>query len=629
MKKKETYSLLATLIDRLAVGDSEGLEVEVKTAKGGLPKSLWPTVSAFANTRGGWIILGANEKTKALEGVSDAPSLLQDFYNLTRNPQKISTPICGATDAQIEHVLDKPLIVLRIPAAPRKTRPVYVNGNPYDGTYLRRHEGDYRCTKQEVDRMMREASDDSVDSTIIPHLDWEDLDKDTLARYRRRFQTWQPGSLWNGYNDLNFLRQLGGYRQDKESGNKGITVAGLLMFGRDLALRDWRTRHLIDYRQVPADMSDDARWDDRVAWEGNLFSAFETIYPRLVKSQPVPFRLQDGMRVDESPSHVALREALVNLLVHADYSESVASLIIQSPKGYRFRNPGNSRVLEADLTIGDRSDPRNPELVRMFRFIGIADEAGTGIPKILCAWRSLGYQLPDINVGTERYEFSLILHHAHLLSDQDRDWLRTFGREWSEAEQLALITAKNEGRVDNLKLRQLTNLHPSDATKILSGLRDGGYLNKIGTGQTTCYDLGKSVKGFSIPLLAIGEKKVGKQDKSLRSATNLKDSETSSGVNVDDSEVKQIDIEHIWPNLENIANEMREKRRVSPEIRDSTILKLCDVTPLSLKEIARLTARSELSIREAVQALINTNKLNYLFPERPSHRNQKYVTVTD
>jgi hypothetical protein len=62
---------------------------------------------------------------------------------------------------------------------------------------------------------------------------------------------------------------------------------------------------------------------------------------------------------------------------NGDCAESQASLIVQSLDGYLLRNPGSSRISEADLLTGDRSDPRNPVLVRMFRLIGLAAEAST------------------------------------------------------------------------------------------------------------------------------------------------------------------------------------------------------------------------------------------------------------
>jgi hypothetical protein len=189
---------------------------------------------------------------------------------------------------------------------------------------------------------------------------------------------------------------------------------------------------------------------------------------------------------------VERREALINLLVHADYAESQASLILHSPEGYNFRNPGDSRVSVSDLFLGDRSEPRNLDLVRMFRFIGLADEGGTGMPKIIRAWRQLGFQLPKIDVGTERYEFEIRLRHAHLIAVEDRSWLRSLRRHWTEPEQLALVIARHEGEIDNLRLRTITGLHSADVTKVLGSLRTHGFLQIIGGGRNARYELSAS-----------------------------------------------------------------------------------------------------------------------------------------
>jgi ATP-dependent DNA helicase RecG len=348
--------LIQQLIERLEA--KESLEVEFKSAQGGLPKSIWETISAFANTQGGWIVLGVVEKGQSvvIEGVKNAYSMLQTFADLARNSQKISHMVCGADDSSIDRLLEQDVIVLRIPAAPRKARPVYINQNPYQGTYVRRHGGDYHCNKQEVDRMMREASDVGVDSTVLAKYSFEDdIDADSLAKYRRRYQTSHPESAWNNYGDYEFLKAIKGINRDRDRNVESITVAGLLLVGKAESIRDWRTRHLIDYRVLPEADQGSERWDDRIAWEGNLFGAFEIIYPRLIQALPVPFQLKEGTRID-STVHVVLREALVNLLVHTDYSESQSSLIFHSSKGFFFRNPGSSRVLESDLLMGDRSE---------------------------------------------------------------------------------------------------------------------------------------------------------------------------------------------------------------------------------------------------------------------------------
>ncbi|MDQ3228066.1 MAG: putative DNA binding domain-containing protein, partial [Chloroflexota bacterium] len=492
MIQSQIPTLLQTFIDRY--GDKEAIDFEYKASRNKLPAGLWDTVSAFANTHGGWIVLGVVQDEDGqfiAEGVQNASALLQTFHDLVRNPQKVSFPVCRADDAEISRVVDDGTegVVIRIPAASRTHRPVYINGNPYAGTFVRRHGGDYHCTKQEVNRMMREASEVAADSTILSRFDWSDLDLETLARYRRRHQILNPGSPWIGLEDSGFLRAIGGFGRDRDRGEEGITGAGVLMFGTEEALRDLRGRHLIDYREVADEGDDDRRWEDRIAWGGNLYLAFESIYPKLVAGQPVPFRLERGTRIDEGDAHIALREALVNLFVHTDYAETQVSLIVRSPAGYRFRNPGNSRVAEADLLRGG-SDPRNPRLVQMFRYVGLAEEAGTGIPKIIEAWRALGYQGPAINVGTERYEFSLELRHSHFLAEDERTRLHALGDRFTEAERMALVRAKRGDPVDNQTLRHITGQHPADTTKTLRGLRKQGFLTKQGAGRGVHYELG-------------------------------------------------------------------------------------------------------------------------------------------
>lgn len=636
-------SLVATLLERLE--GRETLELEFKSARGGLPRDVWPTVSAFANTNGGWIVLGVREESGVLQadGVQDASALLQTFYNMVRNPQKVSHPVCGAGDAAIESVGDRQFLVIRVPAASRKARPIYINGNPYGGTYVRRHAGDYQCTKPEVDRMMRDASDVTADSTVLHRYGLDDLDPDSLARFRRRFQTRDPASPWNGYDDRRFLGAIGGYARDRQTGEEGITVAALLLLGRPEAIRDWRARHLIDFRLLPDEPGAGERWDDRVPWDGNILGAFEAIYPRLIKDLPTPFRLQGASRVDETPAHVALREALANLLVHADYAEPQASLVTRSANGYFFRNPGSSRVPESDLLTGDRSDPRNPILLRMFRVIGFADEAGTGIPKITEAWRDLGLQLPRIDAGTERYEFALELHNTHLLSDEDRAWLLALGGQWTEAEQLALVHARHEGFVDNLKLRRMTGEHAADTTKVLVGLRDRGLLQMTRAGRGARYELDPAAlapasRPQGTPAMpARAEPSIpgiqpsfpGMEPSSPGIQPSFPGTEPSfPGTEVDAHRIAER-IRELRPELEEIARPVRGTRRPDPALRDEVIVRLCARAPLSLRELTGLLHRNESYLQGVLQALIGSGRLRFLYAARPNHPRQRYVAVDE
>ena len=478
--------------------------------------------------------------------------------------------------------------------------------------------------------MMREASAVAADTTVLPHYGLADLDASTLASYRRRYQTEHPASPDVGLDDVGFLRAIGGWRRDRDRDEEGLTVAGLLLCGKDNAIRDWRSRHLIDYQRLAEEDSEE-RWLDRVTWEGNLLGAVDALLPKLVEGVDVPFRLSGATRQDRTPVHTAMREALVNLLVHADYSETSASLILRLPSGYQFRNPGSSRVPGPDLYAANRSDPRNPTLVRMFRRIGLAEEAGTGIPTILKVWRELGYRLPEIQ--SERYEFTLTLRHAHLISEGDRNWLEALGDDWTEAEQVALVLARHEETIDNERLRGLAGLHPTDATKVLVGLRDAGHLAMEGERRGARYRLSPEALAL-VPGERQGDLGLNGEEAPPRPVAKLGD----SGQNLGDLPPNLGDLPpnlgDLPPNLIEFAPQLAEivepfagRLWVPARERNAVVVRLCAVTPLSAREIAALLRRDRQTARTSIRTLLKSGKLAPVFSE-PNHPRQRYRTVS-
>ncbi|HWP81843.1 MAG TPA: ATP-binding protein [Bacteroidota bacterium] len=309
-----------------------------------------------------------------------------------------------------------------------------------------------------------------------------------------------------------------------------------------------------------------------------MFDGYFRVYPKLTEDIPVPHRIEGGERIEETPAHTAIREALVNLLVHADYSELDASLIVKSPEGYYFRNPGSSRIPAYDLFTGNRSDPRNPTLLFMFRLAGLAEEAGSGLPKIIRAWRSLGLQIPNVEIGTERYEFSLLLKNAHLFSDSDRAWLQKLGGDLEEAEQLALVVAKHENRIDNERLRTVIRIHPTDATAILTGLRDKGLLRKEKDRRGAYYQIPESLLESSRSPTLFDQERLRDVDKDLRvQRENLRlENET----------------------LRHIRKTLRQKMRREEKrnfIRQY-IIRLCGLRPHSSLELAKAFKMSSANI---------------------------------
>ena len=168
----------------------ERLTLEAKLAKTDVPKSLWESYSAFANTMGGTILLGVYEDVKEkqpskryrIDGVDDTEKILKDFWN-TINSNKVSDNILTDSDVNVVDVDGLSVVCIHVPMADWRVKPVYLNENVYKNTFRRNHEGDYHCTEQQVRAMIRDSFADGNDGALMEHYGMDDVDLDTLRRY--------------------------------------------------------------------------------------------------------------------------------------------------------------------------------------------------------------------------------------------------------------------------------------------------------------------------------------------------------------------------------------------------------------------------------------------------------------
>jgi len=396
----------------------ESVDLECKLAlgrngQGALPEDFWPTYSAFANTGGGVVVLGLRENNGAfsVEGVTNIAKVRTDLFNSLQNPQKISVNLLVDADVTELALPEGNLLVIRIPRADRKQRPVYLRGNPLGNTYIRRNEGDRRLLEEDVKRMLAEQLEDSRDDRILPGYGQADLCLETLRSYRQVFANRDPGHPWSTLDDESFLSRIGGWRQDRETGENGLTLAGLLMFGWMSSIQEALPNYMLDYQERP-EAKIERRWMDRVTldgkWSGNLYDFYRKVYLKLTEDLKVPFSLEQGERKDETPVHVALREALANVLVHADYSERASVLVVKRPDMFGFRNPGLMRIPPEIAIRGGEHDCRNRTLHKMFRFVGVGEQAGSGIPKIYDGWAEQHWRPPALYERIEPYNQTLL-----------------------------------------------------------------------------------------------------------------------------------------------------------------------------------------------------------------------------
>jgi predicted HTH transcriptional regulator len=230
------------------------------------------------------------------------------------------------------------------------------------------------------------------------------------------FNGWNPEHIWRELPDKEFLEMLGGYRRNRRDNVEGLTVAGLLMFGTGLAIRDRFDNILMDYRDETG-AAGETRWVDRVTydgtWENNLFNFFRKVTPKLTENLAVPFVLENQQRVNDTPVHKAVREAFVNMIIHSDYRMDAGVLkVIKFDNGFSFSNPGNLKLPKEQIYRGGDSKARNPHMQTMLRMVGFGDNAGSGFPEILKVWSDNGWEEPDLFEDTILNQVTLTLKES-------------------------------------------------------------------------------------------------------------------------------------------------------------------------------------------------------------------------
>ena len=445
----------------------ENNRFEAKKAAGGLPQSIWQTYSAFANTDGGIILLGAEEtddKTLTVTGLKNPDKLVADFWNTINNPQKVSLNLLDNTKVKIIEIDKKSLITIEVPCAGRIDKPVFIGDNPLKGTFRRDGEGDYHCKEEEINAIYRDKAVKTQDMLVLENMDSGVFNYDTVKSYRSRLKLSRPDHVWENLSDDEFLYKLGaaGLSGSRE---RCPTAAGLLMFGNDYEIVREYPHYFLDYQEQ---FDADFRWTDRIysstgEWSGNICDFYFKIINRLSQTLKVPFVLSGDMRVEDTPVHKAVREALVNCLVNADYYGRCGLVIKRKADIITFENPGIFR-LPVDLAIsGGVSDPRNSVIMKMFNLLNIGERAGSGIPSIFSVWNkeNLGTPYYSEDADCLRIKLTLPLGYAS-------DKLKTSGKQAIKTSDKLKTSDKQAIKTsDKLKTSDKQAIKTSDKLKLI------------------------------------------------------------------------------------------------------------------------------------------------------------------
>ncbi|EBG8059535.1 AAA family ATPase [Salmonella enterica subsp. enterica] len=640
---------------------SESVELEFKLAqgadgKGKLPEDFWRTYSAMANTRGGYVVLGVREKKGnfIVEGIGDIATVMKQLFDIANNKKKVNVNLLTDQSVQVINLDNKMVIVIEIPIARREQKPVYLNNQPMTETYIRRHEGDCHCSEEQIKRMLAEQVEDSRDERILAGFDFSDIDQDSLRAYRNLFAVAKPQHPWLELDIIDLFRNIGGWRKNRQSGEEGITLAGILMFGTWNAIQDAVPNYFVDYRERD-DTQPNSRWIDRIypdgSWSGNIFDFYRRTYRKLISDLKVPFELQDGIRLDETKVHEAIREALVNTLVHADYTGRSSILVVRRPDLFGFRNPGLMRIPPEIAVKGGESDCRNRRMHQMFLMIGAGERAGSGVPKIMSGWKWANWRTPKLYEKTEPSEQTLLeLSTVSLVSQEVTERLDDlFGQRFhllDDLERMIVITAATEGWVNHERACQLTSRHSRDVTLAFPKLVDKGFL--VASGE-------KRDKSYSLPGMELPSPEEVFAN-ALSSASNLTHNAqglTHSDISLTHSDPDLVDshqgrdehgrfISHLLDKpfiddldvlsegfrneLEALAAPSREHRRLEAGVMKELLVQLCDGHYLSVAVMEILLGRKAQSIRQNyLKPMVDSKQLKLAFPNKPNSPKQGYT----
>ena len=614
--KKYDYLDISSFVEEL-MEKKESVEIEFKSAAGGFPRSFWETYSSFANTDGGTIVLGVKEKKGEFYIDSLTDELIEkykkEFWSGVNNKDIVNLNLLSNDDVVDAELDGHKVILFYIPRATRDQRPIYHTPNPYNGTYKRNHEGDFKCTEQEVRRMYADANVAvSADSRILDNYTFEDIDKASLEQYRRLFDLAKPGHAWLALDDISLLKKLGGYKVDRQTGKEGFTLAGLLMFGKTDAITEeaCAPNFFLDYRELGEDTSS-TRWLDRIypdgTWEANLFQFYKRVLPKLQEILPLPFHLEGDTRKDETPAHVAVREALINTLIHADYSVNASTVITRSKNELVFSNPGCLLVSKQQFYDGGDSVCRNLALQKMFMMFGKAEKAGSGADKIISGWRDSNLNSPNLEEKNRPDKVILTLPLISILDNKIKEELTSIlGRHVLYMEHnkvLTLVIALTEGVVSNERLRYTLNMHKYDITKMLKELCSEGYLVSDGIGRGTTYHLNK-------------DSNLNSSSDNLNSSSDNLNSSDSSNLNSSSDNLNSSDGNNIKTTTKRIKKRCSQKELFGI-IQNST------ETWKSVEEIAIEIGRSTQYLKgEIIPVMMNKGLLEreHAMPNHPAQR---------
>jgi ATP-dependent DNA helicase RecG len=463
---------LEGLITELRKFGSEATRVEVKAAASGLPASARESLAAFCNSPGGGTLILGLDDTPGFRpvGLPDARKLQTDLAAMCR--EDLTPPL--QPNIFIGQVDGSPVVVAQIVELPREQKPCYITAKGLNrGTYIRVADSDRRLTAEEVHQLIAERGQPVFDTEAVGDAAVADLDGAAVDGYVSRLREQNP-RLWANESVETILRMNRVVVPDA-AGEYRPSLAGLLSLGH--FPQQYFPQLNVTFVHFPTITGESTpsgvRFLDNVSMNGSIpymaREALAVIQRNMTRRSLIT---GEGRRdVWEYPPE-ALREAIVNALVHRDLSPGSRGTQVQIelyPDRLRIQNPGGLFGSLDVNRLGEegRSSARNSLLLKLLEEVSVPGEdrtvcenRGSGIRAMISSLRRAGMGPPLFKDRVTSFEV-LMPNHA-LLDDETVLWLSTLGREGIRDSQCIALALMRRGEVlDNSKYRAATGVSDS------------------------------------------------------------------------------------------------------------------------------------------------------------------------
>lgn len=350
------------------IQNGEKIDVEFKESRNALTKDVFDTVCSFNNRNGGHILLGVNDK-RDIVGVSEdkVDKVIKEFTTSINNSQKMYPPLYLLPE--VFEIDSKKVIYIRVPEGYQVCRH---NGRIWDRSY----EGDINITDHAelVYKLYARKQGSYFVNKVYPNLDIDFLDASVIAKAKRMAVARNKNHVWENMSDEELLRSANLILTDPETKFEGITLAAILLFGKDNSIMSVLPQHKTDaiFRVENKD-----RYDDRDVVITNLIDSYDRLIAFGQKHLNDLFVL-DGI-VNVNARDRILREIVSNTLAHRDYSSGFPAKMIIDDEKITIENSNLAHGIGALDLQKFEPFPKNPAISKVFREIGLADELGSGM----------------------------------------------------------------------------------------------------------------------------------------------------------------------------------------------------------------------------------------------------------